>query len=292
MSAARILVMASPPPSGRMPAHRAAPPARARPWPSPRRYIPRSCSSETATSATGTCQGPTIWSRLIKPLTVRSPMVIKNDLSAIVGRHNNRSSESLNVLPSVDKLTGDLRDRAGIAHHARRLAEQYVNGHVDRRAVQQRIGNLQQPVAGYFADHGERAALALAQGLELSTLPGTEREHVALLRLVAPDLHRRELRFGAGNFAQVDPAAAMAVRNGLRQRVRQSAGAHVVDEQNGIRIAQARRSDRSPLERGVVFPRCRAAPRRNPSRMNFGRCRATMRRRRPIRSAWTGRRER
>ena len=39
----------------------------------------------TAASATGTCHGPTIWSRWIKPPTERSPIVIKKLLEATVG---------------------------------------------------------------------------------------------------------------------------------------------------------------------------------------------------------------
>lgn len=38
-----------------------------------------------AQSATGTCHGPTIWSRTDVPPTVRSPIVIRNDLLATVG---------------------------------------------------------------------------------------------------------------------------------------------------------------------------------------------------------------
>src|SRR5690554_8197086 len=37
----------------------------------------------TATSATGTCHGPTNWSRATVPVTERSPMLIKNDLLEI-----------------------------------------------------------------------------------------------------------------------------------------------------------------------------------------------------------------
>ena len=48
----------------------------AKPWKS---------ASVTAQSATGTCQGPTIWSRCVKPPTVRSPMVIRKRLDATVG---------------------------------------------------------------------------------------------------------------------------------------------------------------------------------------------------------------
>src|SRR3546814_5358020 len=40
------------------------------------------CSADL--SATGTCHGPTIWSRQDSPPTVRSPMVMRNDLLATV----------------------------------------------------------------------------------------------------------------------------------------------------------------------------------------------------------------
>ena len=39
----------------------------------------------TAQSATGTCQGPTIWSRCVKPPTLRSPIVIRKRLEPTVG---------------------------------------------------------------------------------------------------------------------------------------------------------------------------------------------------------------
>ena len=46
---------------------------------------PAKSARVTAQSATGTCQGPTIWSRCVSPPTVRSPMVIKKRLLATVG---------------------------------------------------------------------------------------------------------------------------------------------------------------------------------------------------------------
>jgi hypothetical protein len=41
---------------------------------------PVKSASVTAQSATGTCQGPTIWSRWLRPPTVRSPMVMRKRL--------------------------------------------------------------------------------------------------------------------------------------------------------------------------------------------------------------------
>ena len=46
---------------------------------------PENPEAVTETSATGVCQGPTIWSRATSPPTERSPMVIKNFLLATVG---------------------------------------------------------------------------------------------------------------------------------------------------------------------------------------------------------------
>ena len=46
---------------------------------------PAKSASVTAQSATGTCHGPTIWSRWVRPPTVRSPMVMRKRLEATVG---------------------------------------------------------------------------------------------------------------------------------------------------------------------------------------------------------------
>ena len=46
---------------------------------------PLKSAKVTAQSATGTCQGPTNWSRCVRPPTVRSPMVMRNRLEATVG---------------------------------------------------------------------------------------------------------------------------------------------------------------------------------------------------------------
>ena len=50
--------------------------------------------SVTATSATGTCHGPTIWSRAVMPPTVRSPMLIRKVLFATDGKRSTRSIAS------------------------------------------------------------------------------------------------------------------------------------------------------------------------------------------------------
>ncbi len=62
-----------------------------------------------ATSLTGTCHGPTSWSRTVRPPTVRSPMWIRNDLSATAGNRSTRSTASSSSMPvrsSVVRLCG------------------------------------------------------------------------------------------------------------------------------------------------------------------------------------------
>ena len=85
-----------------------------------------------------------------------------------------------------------------------------------------------------LADDGERAPLPRADLREHLEVVRRNRQHVALLRLVAPDLERRQRRIRARNAAKRDPSAATAVLDELGQGVGQSAGADVVDETNRI----------------------------------------------------------
>ncbi len=64
---------------------------------SPRK--PTKSASVTAQSATGTCQGPTIGSRWLRPPTVRSPMVIRKRLLATVGWRSTSKATRSSVTP-------------------------------------------------------------------------------------------------------------------------------------------------------------------------------------------------
>ena len=48
----------------------------------------------TAASLTGTCHGPTIWSRVTRPPMVRSPIVIRKDLLPTAGKRKTRCNDS------------------------------------------------------------------------------------------------------------------------------------------------------------------------------------------------------
>ena len=132
------------------------------------------------------------------------------------------------------------------AMHLRRLAEQHVHRHVDRRIALRRTrrgagGAIVQHellLVGGHTDHRVRAALARAHRLEQRQRRGRHRHHVALLALVAPDLLRREARFLERHLGQVEARAAVRAVHQLGEGVRDAASAHVVDGEDGVGVAQ------------------------------------------------------
>jgi hypothetical protein len=81
------------------------------------------------------------------------------------------------------------------------------------------VGQHQLALLGGHADHGERAALALAEGLELRQRLGRDRQHVALLALVAPDFLGRQAGLFQRHGAQVEARAAAGVVGQLGEGV-------------------------------------------------------------------------
>ena len=93
-------------------------------------------------------------------------------------------------------------------------------------------------IRGRGPDDGIRTALARTDRLELLQLLGCDGQDIALLRLVAPDLHRRHARIGVGYGAQIETSAASGIMDQLGQGVGQPARADVVDEEDGIVLAE------------------------------------------------------
>ena len=92
-----------------------------------------------------------------------------------------------------------------IARHPRRLAEQHVEVHVDGRVAEMRIVDdaARSPfVALPTTANGQRSRSQIARNRGRSS--GANREHVALLRLVAPDLARRHARLFGRDRAQIE----------------------------------------------------------------------------------------
>ena len=94
------------------------------------------------------------------------------------------------------------------------------------------------PIPDRGADHGEGTALALADVLKQSARGRRDREHVALLRLVAPDLARRKARVFHRDRAQLDARTPARGVDELRKGVGQAARPHVVDREDRIRLAE------------------------------------------------------
>ena len=70
-------------------------------------------SAVTPTSLTGTCHGPTSWSRATRPPTVRSPIWMRKDLSATAGRRSTRRHASASARCRPDPVAVRCwRDRA------------------------------------------------------------------------------------------------------------------------------------------------------------------------------------
>ena len=135
--------------------------------------------------------------------------------------------------------TGQVDGRKGARHgldiavHLGWLAQQHVHGHVHRR-LSARVHQLQLALFSGHADHRKRAALALAQRREQVQRLWRNGQHIALLALVAPDFLGRHARLFKLDGAQIKAGTAPGVVCQLRERVAQTAGAHIVNRQNGV----------------------------------------------------------
>ena len=188
-------------------------------------------------------------------------MVMRNVLSATAGSRSTRRTASA----EIDVAGGERRRLAvrrvppaascAAACRAARPAACRPGSRAGP-AGRERIGHHQLPVVGGVADDRVRAALARAERRERGQPIGGDGQHVALLRLVAPELQRREPRLGAGDVAQREPRAAAAVVHQLGERVREAARADVVNGQDRVLGAQRRAAIdhllAAPLHLGVV----------------------------------------
>ena len=147
------------------------------------------------------------------------------------------------------------RRMRGVAMHLRRLAEQHVHRQVDRRRFAG-ITDHQAFFRGGGADHREHAAFARAQRGEFLDPRRWDAEHVAFLRFVAPQLHRRQRRIVLRHLAKVDGAADAGIVQQFRDRVGQAAGTDVVHGHDRVVVAHRHAAVddflRAPLHLRVV----------------------------------------
>ena len=149
------------------------------------------------------------------------------------------------------ELAGCAGQALDVAQHARRLAQNDVDGHVHRAHFGGRLGldriqarqafavdHAQLALFGGHADHGIGAALAPRDGVEAVQVLRQDREHIALLRFVAPDLGGRHAGLFDRHALEVEHRAARRVVDQFGESIGQSARAHVVDGDDGVAAAQ------------------------------------------------------
>ena len=94
------------------------------------------------------------------------------------------------------------------------------------------------PVIGSRADYGKWATLACANGAESVQIIGQNRQHITLLRFVAPNLQGRQAVLFQRHITQPENRAAPCIVYQFGERVGQPARAHIVNRNNRIGIAQ------------------------------------------------------
>ena len=143
-----------------------------------------------------------------------------------------------------------------IAMHLRRLAEQHVHRHVDRRVAVLRVDHLQLPLLGRRADHREQTTFALAQFAKQRQALRRNAEHITLLRFIAPDLHRCQPAFFQRHLAQIEHGAASGIVCDFRESIGQTARADIMDRQDRVvfphRPAGVDHFLRAPLHFGIA----------------------------------------
>ena len=157
-------------------------------------------------------------------------------------RHGRQVQHAIHRVGNSDFLTYQTLalgfQRLHVAGHFRRFAQQHVKRQVDRAIVKMAIVEAQMQRFGGFANHRVRRAFAAAQLIKQRQLLRRDRQHITFLRFVTPDLQRAHARLIAEDIAQLEFTAASAVADQFRHRVRQTAGADVVDKQNRVGVAQ------------------------------------------------------
>ena len=170
---------------------------------------------------------------------MRSPMVIRNDLSATVGCRSTRRHAPLNHAGELERrgVGGATRRRRGACAAACRTARPSAC----RRACCRTAGRrrMSSCSVGGLAQHGEGQRSRSHSAAKRARCSGAIAEHVALLRLVAPDLHRRHARLFV--------AAPRAARSGAPRPSSCASSGSAFDrppaptswiEQDGVAVAQ------------------------------------------------------
>ena len=159
-----------------------------------------------------------------------------------LGRHRGQPQHAVQRFAQVEVVEPQTRqvERVALetALHLGRLAEQHAHRQIDGIGLEMAVAHGEMVRFGRFADHGVGAAFAGTQRIEGVELFRRDRQHVTLLRFVAPDFQRAHARFDVGHRAQIEQAAAPAVLDQLRQGIGEAAGTHVMDEGDGVIVTK------------------------------------------------------
>ena len=121
---------------------------------------------------------------------------------------------------------------------SRCFAKDYVKRHVDGVCAVVPVGDDQPPAVVGRADDCMWRPLPFTDGTEALCVRCGNGQHVTFLGFVAPQFHGGHTLIGAVQRSQVEDGACFTLVHQFRQRVGQTAGAHVVDGQYRVFIAQ------------------------------------------------------
>ena len=107
-----------------------------------------------------------------------------------------------------------------IALHFWRITQQHLHRHIDSAIIKFTVINDQIAIFGQRTDNRGGAALALAQCFEFIDPVVANQQHIAFLRLVAPDTHRRHARLSVGYISEFYVGTVLAVIDGFGYRIR------------------------------------------------------------------------
>ena len=127
---------------------------------------------------------------------------------------------------------------SGVAMHARRLTQQHFHWHVDGQIAEVIILHLQHAPFGRFADNSKRATLAFAHGAKIIKPLWRDRQHIALLRFVAPDFARRHAGLFGRQCTQVKLRTTPGAIGQFGHGIGDAAGANIVNCEYWVGLAQ------------------------------------------------------
>ena len=121
-----------------------------------------------------------------------------------------------------------------MAVHFWRFTKQYGHGQVHRLVSELAITDGQMLCFGGLPHHGVGTPLASTNRFKLRKLVGFDREHIALLRLVAPDLQRRHPGFVVGDITQLKAPPTATIFYQFGKRIAEPASTHIMNKCDGV----------------------------------------------------------